>query len=111
MAVMTAPPLVTDEHVVVPATIVDPVVVSFDGQYVWSFLPHRDGSRSRNGWRVQWPAVMRDLARRHHLRPAQRPRRGDTCTSRPRSRSAATPRRSPSAMPTDTRSRWTRPAT
>ena len=61
MAVMTAPPLVTDEHVVVPATIVDPVVVSFDGQYVWSFLPQRDGSRGRNGWRVRWPAVMRDL--------------------------------------------------
>ena len=35
-------------------------MVSFDGQYVWSFPP-RDGVRARNGWRVRWPAVMRDL--------------------------------------------------
>ena len=50
--------VVTDEYVVVPASVVDPVVVSFDGTYVWSFVPRRDGGRSRAGWRVPWPAVM-----------------------------------------------------
>jgi len=53
--------IVTDEHVVVDASVVDPVVVSFDGQYVWSFSPRRDGTRSRGGWRVAWPTVMREL--------------------------------------------------
>ena len=52
--------LVTDEHVLVPASVVDPVVVSFDGQYVWSFSPPRDGVRTRAGWQVAWPEVMRD---------------------------------------------------
>ncbi len=61
MAVLTAPPLVTDEHVLVPAALGDPVVVSFDGQYVWSFVPRRDGSRTPRGWRVPWPRVMHDL--------------------------------------------------
>jgi len=54
----TSPVLVTDEHVVMPSALVDPVVVSFDGQYVWSFVPRRDGVRSRHGWKVEWPAVM-----------------------------------------------------
>ena len=49
---------VTDEHLAVPASVVDPVVVSFDGQYVWSFWPRRDGSRAGDGWRVPWPEVL-----------------------------------------------------
>ena len=57
----TAPAVVTDDFVVVGASVVDPVVVSFDGLYVWSFSPRRDGTRSRGGWRVPWPQVMRDL--------------------------------------------------
>src|SRR3954454_9124328 len=63
MSVLTtaAAAVVTDDHVVVAASVVDPVVVSFDGQYVWSFLPRRDGSRTRGGWRVSWPSVMREL--------------------------------------------------
>jgi SAM-dependent methyltransferase len=52
---------VTDEYVVVDASVVDPVVVSFDDQYVWSFAPRRDGSRSRQGWRVPWPQVLKEL--------------------------------------------------
>ena len=35
----TAPAVVTDDFVVVAASVVDPVVVSFDGLYVWSFSP------------------------------------------------------------------------
>src|SRR6195952_4291639 len=63
MSVLTsnAPAVVTDDFVVVAASVVDPVVVSFDGQYVWSFAPRRDGSRSRGGWRGPWPPVLRDL--------------------------------------------------
>ncbi len=52
---------VTDAHVVVPAAVEGPVVVSFDGQYVWSFVPRRDGVRSFAGWKVLWPDVMRPL--------------------------------------------------
>ena len=52
--------LVTDEHVLVPASVVDPVVVTFAGQYVWSFSPPRDGVRTRSGWQVAWPEVMRE---------------------------------------------------
>jgi len=58
-AATTVPVLVTDEHIVVPAAVVDPIVVSFDGQYVWSFAPRRDGSRRPRGWQVPWPEVMR----------------------------------------------------
>jgi hypothetical protein len=63
MSSVTSPSVaaVTDDHVVVGATVVDPVVVSFDGQYVWSFSPRRDGSRSRQGWRVTWPHALHEL--------------------------------------------------
>ena len=63
MSALTTPAsaAVTDEHVVVAASVVEPVVVTFDGLYVWSFSPRRDGTRGRNGWRVPWPTVMRDL--------------------------------------------------
>ncbi|MET0999998.1 MAG: class I SAM-dependent methyltransferase [Marmoricola sp.] len=60
-AAATSLALVTDEHVVVPAAVVAPVVVTFDGQYVWSFIPRRDGVRGRGGWKVEWPEVMRPL--------------------------------------------------
>ena len=67
---------VTDDHLVVAAAVVDPVVVTFDGQYVWSFVPRRDGDRTRHGWRVAWPAAITRPARRHGLRAAGRRRRG-----------------------------------
>jgi SAM-dependent methyltransferase len=50
---------VTDEHVTVPAAVTEPVVVTFDGQYVWSFSPRRDGVRHGTTWRVPWPEVIR----------------------------------------------------
>ncbi len=50
---------VTDEHVAVPVTVTEPVVVSFDGQYVWSFSPRRDGVRHGTTWQVPWPEVIR----------------------------------------------------
>ena len=57
--VIPATVVVTDEHVVVGAAVLEPVVVSFDGQYVWSFVAPRDGGRSLGGWRVPWPDVIR----------------------------------------------------
>jgi hypothetical protein len=59
MPAPVATAIVTDDHVVVPASLTDPVVVSFDGQYVWAFSPTRDGVRVRNGRQVAWPEVMR----------------------------------------------------
>src|ERR1700710_537931 len=50
---------VTDEHVTVPAAVTEPVVVTFDGQYVWSFSPRRDGVRHGTTWQVPWPEVIR----------------------------------------------------
>jgi hypothetical protein len=49
---------VDDERLVVPARVSGPVVVTFDGQYVWSFSPSRDGVRGAGGWRVAWPEAM-----------------------------------------------------
>ncbi len=66
-----------DEHVLVPAAAVDPVVVSFDGQYVWSFSPRRDGVRVRGGWQVRWPAVLLP-----HLRGTTRVRLADALGDR-----------------------------
>lgn len=61
MSILTAveAPHVTDDHVVVPASVAGPVVATFDGQYVWSFSPDRDGIRSRGGWQVAWPERLR----------------------------------------------------
>ncbi|MCW2847807.1 MAG: mucin-5AC [Marmoricola sp.] len=58
MAATVAPTTVTDAHVVVPADVVGPVVVSFDERFVWSFSPPRDGVRTRAGWQVAWPEVL-----------------------------------------------------
>ena len=55
---MAATARVDVEHLVVPATVVEPVVVTFDGQYVWSFCPRRDGHRGLGGWQVPWPEAL-----------------------------------------------------
>jgi SAM-dependent methyltransferase len=52
---------VTDDVVEVPAAVREPVVVTFDGRYVWSFSPARDGSRTRRGWQVPWPEALHAL--------------------------------------------------
>ncbi len=52
---------VTERHLAVPVSVVDPVVVTFDGQYVWSFSPRRDGVRTGGAWQVAWPDAVRDL--------------------------------------------------
>jgi SAM-dependent methyltransferase len=44
--------------VVVRAGAPAPVVVEFDGQYVWSFVPSREGRRRREGWLAPWPDVL-----------------------------------------------------
>jgi SAM-dependent methyltransferase len=51
--------VVTDDRVVLGAGVSGPVVVTFDGLYVWSFSPERDGTRSRGGWQVPWPEMLR----------------------------------------------------
>jgi SAM-dependent methyltransferase len=50
---------VTDDHVVVPSDVREPVVVTFEGRYVWSFVPPRDGSSVPAGWQVPWPEPLR----------------------------------------------------
>src|SRR3954452_22738301 len=59
MPMTHATAVVTDDHVLVPASVENPVVVLFDGQYVWSFSPARDGVRTRDGRLVAWPETMR----------------------------------------------------
>jgi SAM-dependent methyltransferase len=54
-------PVVTDEYVEVPQRVDEPVVVTFDGRYVWSFVAPRDGERTRSGWRVTWPEPLLPL--------------------------------------------------
>jgi SAM-dependent methyltransferase len=58
LATLSATAVVADDHVVVPTSVDGPVVVTFDGVYVWSFVANRDGSRTLGGWRVPWPAMM-----------------------------------------------------
>ena len=53
--------VVTHEHVEVPLGVREPVVVTFDGRYVWSFVGPRDGDRTGDGWRVTWPEPLRPL--------------------------------------------------
>jgi hypothetical protein len=59
MTMTHAPASVTDEHVLMPADVANPVVVTFDGNYVWSFAPGRDGVSTREGTLVDWPETMR----------------------------------------------------
>ena len=49
MTMTHAPASVSDEHVLMPADVVNPAVVTFEGQYVWSFAPVRDGVQTREG--------------------------------------------------------------
>ncbi len=51
---------VTDEHLLLGAGVDGALVVTFDDQYVWSFVPRRDGSRGLGGWTVPWPPVLRE---------------------------------------------------
>ena len=85
-------PASTDEHLVVPASVVEPVVVTFDGQYVWSFSPRRDGVRRRTAGRCRGPRCCAP-ARRHHPRAARRLPRTARALRRRRSPSAAAPSR------------------
>ena len=39
--------------------VTGPVIVEFDGQYVWSFVPSRDGTATPTGRLTPWPAVLR----------------------------------------------------
>lgn len=52
---------VTARHLAVPLNVLDPVVVTFDGEYVWAFSPQRDGVRSHGVWEVSWPDSVRGL--------------------------------------------------
>lgn len=43
----------------VDAGVTGPVIVELDGQYVWSFVPARDGVRRANRLHTPWPPVLR----------------------------------------------------
>jgi hypothetical protein len=45
--------------VAVDAGVDGPVLVEFDGQYVWSFTPGRDGTRRGSIRHTPWPPVLR----------------------------------------------------
>ena len=57
--------LVDDEGVTVLASVREPLVLSFDGRYIWSFSPVRDGRPRRGGTFVAWPPVLRRFLRGH----------------------------------------------
>ncbi|MCW2781990.1 MAG: mucin-5AC [Marmoricola sp.] len=66
---MTGTAAVGDDHVTVSREVSGPVVVSFDGQYVWSFVPARDGVHHGTRWQVAWPdALRRRLSGTSHVR-------------------------------------------
>ncbi|KRF13751.1 mucin-5AC [Nocardioides sp. Soil797] len=50
---------VDDEGVRVAGSGLEPLVLSLDGQYLWSLTPARDGQLGIGGWRVPWPEVLR----------------------------------------------------
>ncbi|WP_147455838.1 DUF6752 domain-containing protein [Nocardioides mangrovicus] len=56
---------VDERRLALPTRIRGPVVVRFDGRYVWSFVPDRDGARCATGrtpaWHVPWPAPLSPL--------------------------------------------------
>jgi SAM-dependent methyltransferase len=54
---------ISADKLVVPSALSEPVVVSLDGQYLWSFLPPRDGARHPGSWHVPWPATLDGLLR------------------------------------------------
>ncbi|MGZ4487739.1 MAG: class I SAM-dependent methyltransferase [Nocardioides sp.] len=54
---------VTDEGVTLAAPGTQPLVLSLDGRYVWSFSPARDGVPARGGTFVAWPPVLRRFLR------------------------------------------------
>ena len=54
---------VDDEGITVLAAVREPLVLSFDGRYIWSFSPVRDGRPGRGGTLVAWPPVLRRFLR------------------------------------------------
>jgi SAM-dependent methyltransferase len=56
---------VDDVGVLVRTPVEGPLVVSFDGRYVWAFAAVRDGRSHRGGVLVEWPEVLRPFLHGH----------------------------------------------
>lgn len=48
----------TAEAITVPGSIDEPVVVTLNGSYLWSFTPARDGDLVDGQWQVRWPQAL-----------------------------------------------------
>ena len=61
MTQTAAPPVarVDDDGILLRRPGTEPLVLSFDGRYIWAFSPVRDGSVRGSGVMVEWPAVLR----------------------------------------------------
>src|SRR4051794_40679892 len=63
---------VDDRSLTLPASVTGVVTVSFDGRYVWSFQPRRDGHAAAGAVEVSWPAsLLPHLRGRTRLRLAE----------------------------------------
>lgn len=49
---------VTTTGISVPADVDEPVVVTLNGSYLWSFTPARDGQLVADAWHVRWPGAL-----------------------------------------------------
>ena len=49
---------ISDDGVLVRDSSTPVLVLSFDGQYVWSLTPERDGEAAADGTLVRWPGVL-----------------------------------------------------
>ncbi|GAB3772149.1 SAM-dependent methyltransferase [Nocardioides ginsengisegetis] len=54
---------VTEQGITLASPGVEPLVLSLDGRYVWSFSPGRDGVPARGGTFVAWPDQLRRFLR------------------------------------------------
>ena len=61
MTQTAAPPAarVDDDGILLRRAGTEPLVLSFDGRYIWAFSPVRDGVARGSGVMVEWPAVLR----------------------------------------------------
>ena len=103
---------ISDEGLLLRGAGREPLVLTFDGRYIWAFSPARDGRPQGSGVLVEWPPVLRRF-----LYGRVRVRVSDVAGTRvlvdARSSSAARPARSGSRSSTPRACRWpwTRSAT
>ena len=49
---------ISDAGVFVHDVATEPILVHFDGQYVWAFTPGREGIARHGGTWIEWPNVL-----------------------------------------------------